>query len=211
MKRFGIILLILFILVGGTFGTIFVLKSIKSAQIAKIKEGWYVEVLSDYLNIRKEDDQNSSKLSEAKKGDVFAVLDMSVHGGNYWYKVEYDKEKTGWVCNPKGYEYLFDGNNPEDIKAPTIRFFDAVYYVDSIDKINYKHLEVTDDKEGVVVTHKVYHEVVESSNEYENRDQYWIQYTATDAVGKTAKKVQKIVFNKRPDESEVYDFSELER
>ena len=211
MKKVAIIFIILFIIVGGAFGTIFVLKKVKEANIAKIKEGWYVEILNDYVNIRKEDDQNSSKLAEAKKGDVFAVIEMSIHGGNYWYKVEFEKERVGWVCNPKGYEYLYDGNNPEDIAFPTIRFFDTIYYVDSIDKINYNHLEVKDDREGVVITHKVYHEVVESANEYENKDQYWIQYIATDAVGKIAKKVQKIVFNKRPDESQIYDFSELER
>ena len=34
----------------------------------------------------------------------------------------------------------------------------------TIDDINYDHLEVTDDKPGVVVTHKVYHEVNEEQN-----------------------------------------------
>ena len=75
----------------------------------------------------------------------------------------------------------------------------------TIDDINYDHLEVTDDKPGVTVTHKVYHEV----NEEQNKDQYWILYIATDAVGKTTKKVQKIEFNKKPDESQVEDFTKL--
>ena len=107
----------------------------------------------------------------------------------------------------KRYTYLDDVNNPEDIAYPTLKFFDTVYYVNSIDEITYDHLEVEDDKPGVTVTHKVYHEV----NAETGKDQYWIQYTATDAVGKSVSKVQKIEFNERPSEEEVYDFAELER
>ena len=55
------------------------------------------------------------------------------------------------------------------------------------------------------MTHKVYHELDES----QNKDQYWILYIATDAVGKVTKRVQKIEFNKNPLESEVLDFSLL--
>ena len=40
---------------------------------------------------------------------------------------------------------------------------------------------------------------------------YWIQYTATDAVGKVTKKVQKIEFNKKPSEDQVLDFKDLDR
>lgn len=207
MKKFLIIIMIIFLLVGGFFGYKFVKEKIKLARYAEIKKGWYVEVTEEEVNIRKEADRNSSLLTKAHKGDVFEVTDMEMHNGNNWYKIKYEKNKYGWIANPKGTEYLEDGNNPEDIAKPTIRFFETVYYVNSIDEINYNHLEVKDDREGVVVTHKVYHEV----DELANKDQYWILYTATDVAGKTAQKVQKIVFNKRPDESQVYPFSELER
>ena len=103
--------------------------------------------------------------------------------------------------------YLNDYNNPEDIAYPTLKFFESTYYVDSIEDINYDHLEVEDDKPGVEVEHKVYHEV-DASN---GKDQYWILYTATDAVGKSVSKVQKIEFNERPSEDQVYAFSELKR
>lgn len=179
----------------------------EDARIKEIKKGWYVEVLTNNLKVRKEADRSSSELDEVEKGDVLGVEKYENNNGNYWYYVEYKKGKYGWVANPRNSNYLNDVNNPDDIRRPTIRFFETVYYVNTIDDIKYDHLEVKDDKPGVVVTHKVYHEV----NEFEGKDQYWIQYTATDAVGKTASKVQKIEFNVRPDESKVYDFSELER
>lgn len=205
MKKLKIIFGILITIVVGFFVVKFVLGVMEDARIKKIKEGWHIEVVNDYIKVRKEPDRNSSELGEVKKGEVYKVDDYENHNGNFWYHVEYEKGKWGWVANPVGKDYLNDTNNEDDIKAPTIKFNDAVYYVDSIDDINYDHLEVTDDKPGVTVTHKVYHEV----NEEQNKDQYWILYIATDAVGKTTKKVQKIEFNKKPDESQVEDFTKL--
>lgn len=205
MKKLKIIFGILITIVVGIFVVKFVLGVMEDARIKKIKEGWHIEVVNDYIKVRKEPDRNSSELGEVKKGEVYKVDDYENHNGNFWYHVEYEKGKWGWVANPIGKDYLNDTNNEDDIKAPTIKFNDAVYYVDSIDDINYDHLEVTDDKPGVTVSHKVYHEV----NEEQNKDQYWILYTATDAVGKTTKKVQKIEFNKKPDESQVEDFTKL--
>lgn len=205
MKKLKIIFGILITVVVGFFAVRFILGVVEDARIKKIKEGWHIEVVNEYIKIRKEPDQTSSELGEVKKGEVYKVDDYENHNGNFWYHVEYEKGKWGWVANPLGKDYLNDTNNEDDIKAPTIKFNDAVYYVDSIEDINYDHLEVTDDKPGVVVTHKVYHEV----NEEQNKDQYWILYIATDAVGKTTKKVQKIEFNKKPDESQVEDFVKL--
>lgn len=205
MKKLKIIFGILITIVVGFFAVKLILGVVEDARIKKIKEGWHIEVVNDYIKVRKEPDRNSSELGEVKKGEVYKVDDYENHNGNFWYHVEYEKGKWGWVANPVGKDYLNDTNNEDDIKAPTIKFNDAVYYVDSIEDINYDHLEVTDDKPGVVVTHKVYHEV----NEEQNKDQYWILYIATDAVGKTTKKVQKIEFNKKPDESQVEDFVKL--
>ena len=215
MKKFLIILLIILSLVGGFFGFLFVKKIIHEKRIAEIKKGWYVEVTASEVKIRRKPTIESDILDYAHEGDVYQAVDLEVISGNLWYKIEYDKGKYGWIANPRSanpkkqskYEALKDGNNPNDIAKPKIRFFDSVYYVNSIDEITYDHLEVTDDKEGVVVTHKIYHEV----DETEGKDQYWIQYIATDASGKTTKKVQKVVFNVRPDESKVLDFSTLER
>lgn len=205
MKKLKIIFGILITIVVGFFAVKLILGVVENARIKKIKEGWHIEVVNEYIKVRKKPDQNSSELGEVKKGEVYKVDDYENHNGNFWYHVEYEKGKWGWVANPLGKDYLNDTNNKDDIKAPTIKFTEAVYYVDSIEDINYDHLEVTDDKPGVVVTHKVYHEV----NEEQNKDQYWILYIATDAVGKITKKVQKIEFNKRPDESQVEDFVKL--
>lgn len=207
MNKFGKILVILLFLCAIIFGTIFFLKYKEEERIKEVKTLWHVEIVNEYLTLRKEADQNSSSLGKVNKGEVFKVIEYENRNGNFWYHIEYDKNKTAWVGNPIGKNYLKDVNNKDDIKAPTIRFFESVYYVDSIEDINYEHLEVTDDKPGVKVTHKVYHEV----DELNNKDQYWILYIATDKVGKTAQKVQKIEFNKKPSEDMVLDFSELER
>ena len=164
MKKLKIIFGILIAIVVGFFVVKFVLGVMEDARIKKIKEGWHIEVVNDYIKVRKEPDRNSSELGEVKKGEVYKVDDYENHNGNFWYHVEYEKGKWGWVANPVGKDYLNDTNNEDDIKAPSIKFNDAVYYVDSIDDINYDHLEVTDDKPGVTVTHKVYHEVNEEQN-----------------------------------------------
>lgn len=205
MKKLKIIFGILIAIVGGFFAVKFVLGIVEDNRIKQIKNGWHIEVVNDYIKVRKEPDRNSSELGEVKKGGVYKVDDYENLSGNFWYHVEYEKGKWGWVANPVGKDYLNDTNNDDDIKSPTIKFSEQVYYVDSIDDITYDHLEVTDDKPGVTVTHKVYHELDES----QNKDQYWILYIATDAVGKVTKRVQKIEFNKKPLESEVLDFSLL--
>ncbi len=205
MKKLKIIFGILIAIVGGFFAVKFVLRIMEDNRIKQIKNGWHIEVVNDYIKVRKEPDRNSSELGEVEKGGVYKVDDYENLSGNFWYHVEYEKGKWGWVANPVGKDYLNDTNNDDDIKSPTIKFSEQVYYVDSIDDITYDHLEVTDDKPGVTVTHKVYHELDES----QNKDQYWILYIATDAVGKVTKRVQKIEFNKKPDESEVLDFSLL--
>ncbi len=207
MKKLLIIILFL-ALIGGGFGAYYFLSGkANERNIEEIKKGWHVEIENDYINIRKEASATADILGEVKKGEVYKVLEVETVGDTYWYKIEYEKDKYGWIFNSNSSDYLEDNNNPEDIAAPTLKFFNDVYYVDSIDDINYDHLEVEDDKPGVTVTHKVFHEV----NAETGKDQYWIQYTATDAVGKSVSKVQKIEFNERPSEDRVYNFAELER
>lgn len=207
MKKIKKIFMILLVIVLLVVGTIFFLKYQEEERIKEVEAGWHVKITNEYLTLRKEPNQNSSPLGKVNKGEVYKVDDYENHNGNFWYHIEYENNKWAWVGNPLGKDYLEDINNEDDIKSPTIRFYEAVYYVDTIEDINYEHLDVSDDKPGVEVVHKVYHEV----DELNNKDQYWIQYIATDAVGKTTKKVQKIEFNKRPNEDKVLDFSELER
>ncbi len=207
MKKLLIIILILAV-IGGGFGAYYFFSGrANERNIEEIKKGWHVEIENDYINIRKEASATSDILGEVKKGEVYKVIEVEPVGNTYWYKIEYEKDKYGWIFNSNSSDYLEDVNNPEDIASPTLKFFESVYYVNSIDEITYDHLEVEDDKPGVTVTHQVYHEV----NTETGKDQYWIKYTATDAVGKSVSKVQKIEFNERPSEDQVLDFSELER
>lgn len=207
MKKLLIIILILAV-IGGGFGAYYFFSGrANERNIEEIKKGWHVEIENDYINIRKEASATSDILGEVKKGEVYKVIEVEPVGNTYWYKIEYEKDKYGWIFNSNSSDYLEDINNPEDIASPTLKFFESVYYVNSIDEITYDHLEVEDDKPGVTVTHQVYHEV----NTETGKDQYWIKYTATDAVGKSVSKVQKIEFNERPSEDQVLDFSELER
>ena len=207
MKKLLIIILIVAV-IGGGFGAYYFFSGRDNERnIEEIKKGWHVEIENDYINIRKEASATSDILGEVKKGEVYKVIEVEPVGNTYWYKIEYEKDKYGWIFNSNSSDYLEDVNNPEDIASPTLKFFESVYYVNSIDEITYDHLEVEDDKPGVTVTHQVYHEV----NTETGKDQYWIKYTATDAVGKSVSKVQKIEFNERPSEDQVLDFSELER
>ncbi len=207
MKKLLIVILILLLAAGGFGAYYYFSGKANERDIEEIKKGWHIEVESDYINIRKEASATADILGEVKKGEVYKVVDVETVGNTYWYKIEYEKDKYGWIFNSSSSDYLDDVNNPEDIAAPTLKFYESIYYVNSIDEITYDHLDVEDDKPGVTITHKVYHEV----NSETGKDQYWIQYTATDAVGKSVSKVQKIEFNERPSEEEVLDFAQLER
>lgn len=209
MKKFLIIVIILLVISGGIGGYFYIKDAKEKARIAEIKEGWYVEVLEDDVNIRDKGSANGTILGKTKKGDIYAVNDVDVAGNTYWYEIDYDGTPA-FIFSSTKYNYLKDVNNPNDIATPTIKFFDKIYYVDSIDDINYDHLEVWDDRPGAEVTHQVYHETGVDING-NIIDQYWIQYTVTDKEGKSSSKVQKIEFNKRPSEDRVLDFKDLER
>ena len=211
MKKFLVILIILLLIGGGFFTYKYIQNKKEEARISEIKKGWYLEILTDELNVREKGSKNSNLLKTVKKGDIFKVLDVEVLGNNsFWYKIEYEDDKVGFVYNTKTLNYLEDYNNPKDIASPILKFNENVYYVDSIDDINYDHLYVWDDKPNYEVTHKVYHEVGVDFNG-KNIDQYWIQYTITDGVGNTDSKLQKIVFTNKPSEDQVYNFYDLER
>lgn len=178
-------------------------------KMNKLKSGWYVEILNEYINIRESADPKSTKIGQVNKGSIYEVLEMNFDNEEfYFYKIKIDETRTGWIANEReNRSYLNDVNNPNDIASPSIKFSTDIYFVDTIANINYDHLEVWDDKAGYIVTHEVYHEVVPE----ENKDQYWIKYTVTDAAGKSDSKTQKIVFTIIPKESEVLDFELFER
>ena len=208
VKLFGFLVII----VAGVFVYFFVKDYMndkkEKERIAEIKKGWHVEIIYDEpVNVRKEADSYAAVLGQVEKGEVFKALEVVQRSDSAfnWYKIEYKSGMTAFIANPKSIKadkFLKDVNNEEDLFVPVISYDKSVYVVDSIDKINYNHLTLWDDKEGFSVTHKVCHEVKESSG----INQYWILYTITDKVGKSSSKLQKIEFRIKPEESKVVDF-----
>lgn len=207
MKNTFICILIVVILFGGV-GGYFVFKNIREEKrLEEIKKGWYVEITNDYINVRDDAHANANQLGTVNKGEIYEVLDMNFDNtAYYWYKIDFNG-KEAWIASKRRSPYVKDYNNPTDIAVPIIKFHDEVYKVVSIDDINYKHLEVIEDREGYEITHKIYHEY----KPYEYIDQYWILYTITDAVGKSSSKMQKIEFEVKPSEDQVLDFADYSR
>ena len=174
----------------------------KTEKIDPSKD-FYVEVTNEYINIREESKQLSNNLGRVKKGEKYLVYDVNSSDGSYiWYKIKYDKDKYGWIANKKGSPYLNEYNNPEDVSNPTIKILYLPYQSKNINSIGFENLEVWDDKGTPEITYEIYHEVKES----EGIDQYWILYTVTDEVGKTAQKLGSIEFETKPSEYLVKDF-----
>lgn len=201
MKKFIITLLILgFIAVGGYY---FYTKVFNKTEKIDPSKDFYVEITNEYINIREESKQLSNNLGRVKKGEKYLVYDVNSSDGSYiWYKIKYDKDKYGWIANKKGSPYLNEYNNPEDVSNPTIKILYLPYQAKNINSIGFENLEVWDDKGTPEITYEIYHEVKES----EGIDQYWILYTVTDEVGKTAQKLGSIEFETKPSEYLVKDF-----
>lgn len=201
MKKFIVTLLILgFIAVGGYY---FYTKVYNKVEKIDPSKDFYVEVTNEYINIREESKQLSNNLGRVKKGEKYLVYDVNTSDGSYiWYKIKYDKDKYGWIANKKGSPYLNEYNNPEDVSSPTIKILYLPYQAKNINSIGFENLEVWDDKGTPEITYEIYHEVKES----EGIDQYWILYTVTDGVGKTAQKLGSIEFETKPSEYLVKDF-----
>ena len=207
-KIFTLFLIIIGAFVAFKIGNVIFKKIKYSMYVKEVKKDWYVEVTTDVLKLREHPTATSRKLAEAKKGDVFPVLEYDVNDAKfYWFKVKTQDGIVGWLANPKAVmgKYLKDYNGEEiDIATPTISFKDNEYHVVSIKDINYDHLKAWDDRKGYKITHVVCHEV----DTEKDIDQYWIKYTITDKSKKSSSKVQKIIFEKKPSEEEVIDFNE---
>ena len=207
MKNILICLVILVIIFGGGGGYFYIKNIREEARIEKIKEGWYVEITEEYINIRDNSHTNANILGKALNGEVYEVLDMNFDNSAYfWYKIEY-KGKEAWIASKRSKPYVNDVNNPTDILTPIIKYHEDIYKVVSINDINYKHLEVIEDRDDYEITHVVYHEYKPK----EFKDQYWILYTIKDAAGKSSSKLQKIEFEEKPNEEEVLDFDDYVR
>ena len=210
-KKIGKIFILIFIilLIGGA-GLFTYNKISEHNRIKNIKKGWYVEIKSDFINLRSDCNASSKKIGEVKKGEIYKVLDVNLETpGYFFFEIQVNKKTIGWIASSiteiKGKPYAKYYNNTIDIKTPTLKYFEEEYNVYSIDKINYNHLTVEDDSEDYTITHEVYHEL----DPVNDKDQYWIKYTVTDKTGKHSSKVQKINFDIRPNEDQVKAFQLL--
>ena len=177
-------------------------------RINEIKKGWYVQINTEFINVRKTADRYDVQIGKVLKGEIYAVLDFDYSQLSYnWYYITLLTGEKGWIANPKNSDkYLVDVNNPNDYATPTIKFYEDEYHTESIHTISYNHLKLWDDKNDYKVNHVVYHERgVNNENIYV--DQYWIKYTITDATGKSSSKLQKITFDQNPTEDEVEVFT----
>ncbi|MBO4245806.1 MAG: SH3 domain-containing protein [Bacilli bacterium] len=207
-KKIGKLLIFLFLIlvIGG--GAYYTYNKISEAnRIKNIKKGWYVEIKSDYINLRSDCNASSKIIGKVNKGEIYKVLDVNLDTPSYFFfEIQVDKKTIGWIASSiaeiKGKPYAKYYNNTIDIKTPTLKFYEEAYEVYSIDKIKYDHLTIDDDSDDWEITSEVYHEVKPS----EDIDQYWIKYTVTDKTGKSSSKVQKIIFDIKPSEDQVKSF-----
>ena len=209
MKKIFTLFLIIVAITLVCFGAKKIVKKIQyNNYVEKVKKGWYVEILNDFIYVREEPYRYSHSTTKVYKGEVYEVLKNDLNDPNlYWYLIKFRDGSTGWIANTTSGTYLKDYNNSQDIAIPIIKFKDDEYHVVNIKDINYDHLTVWDDRDDYKITHIVYHEVDESKN----IDQYWIKYTITDASGKYSSKTQKIIFENLPSEDEVVSFTEYTR
>lgn len=207
MKNTVICLVIAVVIFGGIGGYFFIKNSREEARLEEIKKGWYVEITNEYINVRDDAHANANLLGTVNQGEIYEVLDMNFDNtAYYWYKIVYNGTEA-WIASRRKNPYVNDYNNPTDIAVPVIKYYEDVYKVVSIDDINYKHLEVVEDRDEYEITHVVYHEYKPS----EYIDQYWILYTVTDAAGKSSSKLQKIEFEEKPSEDKVLDFDDYDK
>jgi len=218
MKKFLIFVFVVLLAIGGFIGGKKIYSNIKeNKRIEEAKKGWYLEILIDKKNVREDHIKSSNKIAELKKGEIYEITDYYIKdASHYWYQIKLKDGSFGWVSNPKDAKLdreIKDYNGTLDVATPTLKYNDTAkcgkeatsnncYKALDIDHITTDHLIIWDDRDDYKVTWVVYHEVVPS----EFKDQYWIEWTVTDGSGKSASKVQKIVFEKRPDEDKVTDW-----
>ena len=182
---------------------------------------WKVIIAIDEVNVRKEHSLYEAKLATVYKDEKFKVLEIYLDDPRYvWYKIEYSKGATGWIASGRNNPYVEEINNPNyqtdnnvdenyqmDYKKPVVKFDNNVYMVYDINSISYKHLTI-EDASSYTIEHQIYYEEHPKDT---NIPQYWIQYIVTDAFGNVTKKVQQIIFDVEPDQSEVLLFENLQR
>lgn len=67
-----------------------------------IKEN-QLKIVAETINIRKENNENSTSLGEVHKGEIYTILDNEEE----WYKIKTNTGITGWIYGGSNYIYLY--------------------------------------------------------------------------------------------------------
>ncbi len=191
-------------------------------QYLEDKDAWKVEIISETIVVRDEPDATSFNPGGKKVylGEIHNVIEIYEDDLKFvWYKIEYDKDKIGWIASAREVPYVKEINNPHreegesveyeviDYKRPILSVEDTLYQTYDINTINYDHITVEEDSDYEIV-HEVYFEEFPKDS---NVPQYWIQYIVTDVHGNFKEFVQKIEFEVKPSQDDVKLFEELNR
>ncbi len=187
------------------------------------KDAWKIEITHDEINLREEAKATSKIVGGDQKvyvGEIYNVLEIYEEDMKFvWYKIEYDKNKYGWVASAREVPYVKEINNPNredgetveyevvDYKRPILSVEDTLYQTYDINTINYNHITVEEDSE-YDITHGVYYDQFPEDS---NIPKYWIQFIVTDVHGNSKDFVQEIEFEVKPSSDEVKLIEELIR
>ncbi len=185
------------------------------------KNAWKIEIINAEVNIRELPDATSNDLGDAFLGDVFKVVELYEEDLKFvWYKVEYDKDKFGWISSARQVPYVKEINNPNglssssddefilDYERPQITYVEPdgyiIYSTYDLNSINYEHLNIIEDSE-YTITHKVFYEAKPVDSD---TPQWWIQYFVEDVNGNKKDATQRIEFEVEPAIEDVFLFED---
>ncbi len=108
ITKLNIILLVVFLMF--EIASLAVIVSLNSKDIYKetiiqANSDFQIEIINDYINIRKSANTEAEILGEVNKGDIYNVLDV-IGGTNYiWYKIDY-KGEIGYIASSRETPYI---------------------------------------------------------------------------------------------------------
>lgn len=94
-----------FLIIGIIIGIILMLivNIIKTTIENRIPILYQIQIDTEYINVRKEHDSTSKKLTEVYLGELYDVVNVYDNELNkyIWYEIKLDKNTTGWVASSR--------------------------------------------------------------------------------------------------------------
>lgn len=104
--------------IGVIIGVVFTLicGAIKTSIDNRIPVLYQIQVDTEYINVRKEHDSTSKKLTEVYDGDIYDVVNVYDNELNkyIWYEIKLDKNTTGWVASSRVTNWVIVLGNEEE-------------------------------------------------------------------------------------------------